>query len=132
MTKCKLNAWRNIQLTILFFVIAPQVTAPTWQQQISLTSYQRRWRQRSSWLLRSPWEQKCLRRTSGTSCICVTRCVCVCVLQMCTCLCVCVYESIPFCVFGHVVIKNVVRTGIPLRRPSECVCVCVCVCVLCV
>src|SRR4029434_1576581 len=79
MTKCKLNAWRNIQLTTLFFVIAPQVTAPTWQPQISLTSYQRRWRQRSSWLLRSPWEQKCLRRTSGTSCICVTRCVCVCV-----------------------------------------------------
>src|SRR4029434_6044611 len=103
MTKCKLNAWRNIQLTILFFVIAPQVTAPTWQQQISLTSYQRRWRQRSSWLLRSPWEQKCLRRTSGTSCICVTRCVCVCVCTVPCCLrvtlmCVCVFVFVRVCV----------------------------------
>lgn len=66
--------WWHSRVTAICLCL--QVIAQTSPALIYQISSQRRSRQRLNWLLKSPWEQKCQRRTLATSGTCVIRCVC--------------------------------------------------------
>lgn len=66
--------WWHSRVTALCLCL--QVIAQTSPALIYQISSPRRSRPRLNWLLKSPWEQKCQRRTLATSGTCVIRCVC--------------------------------------------------------